>query len=129
MFKKMQAALLFSLSLTLSQLSFAEADYAVTWSVSGIDNVGEIKLEFTEGTQFYSAVGIIQGSGSPATAVPLSGSCFVNTDNNLNCSFFIGFGNTGILVVNLDDYSGVWRTFDVQGTLVETGQVAIESVN
>ena len=128
--KKSVLAILFLLvSVSFSPLSFAKADYAVTWSVSGINGVGEMQIEFTQGTQFFSAVGIILGIGSQPTAVPLSGSCFVTATNALSCSFFIGFANTGSLVINLEDFSGVWRTFDGQGNLTETGQLTFKSLN
>ena len=127
--KSVLAILFVVLSAPFSPLSFGKADYAVTWSVSGINGVGEMQLEFTQGSQFFSAVGIISGIGSEPTAAPLSGSCFVTTTNALNCSFFIGFANTGVLVINLEDFSGVWRTFDGQGTLSETGQLTFKSLN
>ena len=73
--KKSVLAILFLIvSASFSPLSFAKADYAVTWSISGINGVAEMQLEFTQGTQFFSAVGIILGIGSDPQAIPLSGS-------------------------------------------------------
>ena len=128
--KKSVLAILFLIvSASFSPLSFGKADYAVTWSVSGINGVGEMQLEFTQGTQFFSAVGVILGIGSDPQAIPLSGSCFLTRTNSLSCTFFIGFANTGVLLISPQDFSGVWRTFNGQGTLAETGQLTLKSLN
>ena len=127
--KTLLAILFLLVNASYSPLSFARADYAVTWSVSGINGVGEIQLEFTQGSQFFSTVGVVLGIGSAPAAAPLTGSCYVSTTNALNCTFFIGFGNTGVMAINLEDFSGVWQTFDDQSTVIETGQLTFKSVN
>ena len=74
---------LFCFLLLTSSFEVNATDYASRWSISGIDNAAELRLDIDVGTFSLAAHGIlVLGNGN---ALPVAGSCFVTSGSGVVC--------------------------------------------
>lgn len=103
----------------------AQSDASLTWSVSGIDNVDEIRLDVDFGTRFIPSNGVILQSNGDG--VPIAGTCFENAQGGVFCTFSIQAGST--LILNLQStLNGTLRTLGVSGQTLETGSLTLTDI-
>ena len=111
--------------ITLSGSAVAQSDASLTWSVSGLDNVKELRLDVDFGTRFLPSNGVIIKLNNDA--VPIDGTCFETSTGGVFCKFSVEQGSTGILELQ-PSLNGTWRTMGVNGQIIETGSVTLMDI-
>jgi len=103
---------LFCFLLLASPFGVNATDYAARWSILGIDNVTELRLDLDLGTFSIAAHGyILLESGN---AAPHSGSCFITSEGGVVCS--ITTSQSLSLNFTIDDsLNGPIKAFDSVG--------------
>ena len=105
---------LFCFLLLASPFGVNATDYAARWSILGIDNVTELRLDLDVGTFSIAAHGYLlleTGGGAP-----LSGSCFINSERGVACSITTSRGIS--LYFSIDD--------SLNGPITEYGSLGQE---
>ena len=94
---------LFCFLLLASPFGVNATDYAARWSILGIDNVTELRLDLDLGTFSIAAHGyLIVETGS---ASPMVGTCFLNTVGGVACSIVSSRGISFYFSID-DSFSG-----------------------
>jgi len=105
--------------------SYGQSDASLSWSVSGINNVDQLKLDINFGNRYLASNGVVvQSNGN---AVPLSGTCFETAQGGAFCTFSAQQGST--LVLDLQSsLNGTLRTINVNGQAIETGSLTLVEI-
>ena len=74
----------FSFLLLVLSFEVNATDYAARWSILGIDNATELRLDLDLGTFSIAAHGYILLENGNAS--PLAGSCFINGEGGIACA-------------------------------------------
>lgn len=105
--------------------SYAQSDYSLTWSVSGIDNVDKFEMDINFGNRYLAANGAVVHSNG--NSVPLSGTCFQTAQAGVFCTFSFQQGST--LVLDLQSsLNGTLRNINVTGQAIETGFLRLVNI-
>lgn len=115
--------------ITFSGTAIAQSDASLTWSISGIDGLQELRLDVDFGTRFLPSNGVLieQLNDQTIQAVPIAGTCFVTNTEGVFCTFSYQQGDTGVLDLQ-SSLNGTWRTVGVNGAITETGSVTLVDV-
>ena len=105
---------LFCFLLLASPFGVNATDYAARWSILGIDNVTELRLDLDLGTFSIAAHGyLLLETGN---ASPLAGSCFTSSEGGIACA--ITTSRNISLYFSIDDL--------LSGSITEYGSVGQE---
>ena len=104
----------FSFLLLVLSFEVNATDYAARWSILGIDNATELRLDLDLGTFSIAAHGYILLENG--TASPLAGSCFINGVGGIACA--ITTSRNISLYFSIDD--------SLNGPITEYGSVGQE---
>ncbi len=107
---------------SLSNMSIAQSDYNVRWSISGVQGVTEMSADINVGTQYLSSNGGVTLTNG--NTVPVVGTCFFTNNDGVFCTFSYQQGETVVLDLG-PTISGAWRTTNVLGNVVETGTATV----
>ena len=113
---------LFCFLLLASPFGVNATDYAVRWSISGIDNVTELRLDLDLGTFSIAAHGYLVGE--TGGAAPTSGSCFINSEGGVACSITTLRGISFYLTTD-DSLSGPITEYGSLGREVHAGTMTL----
>lgn len=105
--------------------SIAQSDYSVTWDLSGLEGVSQVTVDMNVGTVFLTANGGILLENGLTIAV--TGTCFFTAQGGVLCTFVLPGGSTAQLDVGAN-LSGVWKEFDVNNFLLDSGPAVFVSV-
>ena len=113
---------LFCFLLLASPFGVNATDYAVRWSISGLDSVTELRLDLDLGTFAIAAHGyLILETGN---ASPMVGSCFINSEGGVACSIVSSRGIS--LYFSIDDsLSGPITEYGSLGQEVNAGTMTL----
>ncbi len=104
----------FSFLLLVLSFEVNATDYAARWSILGIDNATELRLDLDLGTFSIAAHGYILLENGNAS--PLAGSCFINGEGGIACA--ITTSRNISLYFSIDD--------SLNGPITEYGSVGQE---
>ncbi|MDO9520616.1 MAG: hypothetical protein Q7L19_10430 [Pseudohongiella sp.] len=125
MIMKKNIIVIFTLLFACASTAGAQSDASITWLVSGLNNVSQLRLDVNFGTRFLASNGVVvQSSGD---AVPIAGTCFQTAQGGVFCTFSGQQGSTIILDLQ-SSLNGTWRTIGISGQTIESGFLTLRDI-